>query len=49
MTTVHAQTMWISWSEDTMLTLLEQLYYVATAATHLYSQTIVWFYIFQWG
>lgn len=39
--------LWISWSEDTMLTRLEQLYYVATAAAHLYSRTIVWFYIFQ--
>lgn len=48
-TTVHARTMWISWSEGTVLTALEQLYYVATAAVHLYSRTIVWFYIFQWG
>lgn len=43
-TTVHAQTMWISWSEDTVLTLLEQLYYVATAAAHMYLRTIIWFY-----
>lgn len=35
-TTVHAQTMWIGWSEDTMLAPLEQLYYVAPAAAHVY-------------
>lgn len=46
MTSVHAQTLW---NEDTMLTSLEQLYFVATAAAHLYSPTLVWFCIFQWG
>lgn len=47
MTTVYAQTMWISWSGDTTLIPLEQLYYGATAAAHLYSGAIVRFYIFQ--